>query len=356
MELKEQQIVPGLISVIMTNYNTPEEYLRQAIDSILAQTYSNFEFIIVDDCSTDNSLSVIESYEDKRIRIQKNAQNIGLTKSLNKALAICQGEFIARMDSDDISEPERFEKQVQYLQNHSDVVVCGTWAKHFGDWQKSHTNEYVRREIPSREEYSIYQLFSNDPNLVHPSAMFSKRLMLQYHIKYDDRYIFAQDYRMWISCNQYAKCSIVPEVLLNYRVHDKAISSAKKDIQEDCVFRIIQEQLDKLHLKLTDEMKPYHLMLLTTRKPYDLRIKSWIQTIISANREYRIYNRKILEDLLWKKWAEICYFGLVSEKGIRKKTAVLRSLHIKLYPTLISIRMDRRKRSERGTLTYDTEE
>ena len=94
----------------MTNYNTPEEYLRQAIDSILDQTYKNFEFIIVDDASTDNSLSVIESYKDKRVITLKNEENIGLTNSLNRALEVCKGEFIARMDSDDISEPIRFEK------------------------------------------------------------------------------------------------------------------------------------------------------------------------------------------------------------------------------------------------------
>jgi len=346
VEPKEKQIIPGLVSVIMTNYNTPEEYLRQAIDSILSQSYSNFEFIIVDDCSTDNSLSVIESYEDRRIQILKNSQNIGLTKSLNKALAICKGEFIARMDSDDISEPERFEKQVQYLKDHSDVVVCGTWAKLFDDWQKTHTNKYVRREIPSREEYSIYQLFSNDPNLVHPSAMFSRRLMLQYHIKYDERYIFAQDYRMWISCNQYAKCSIVPDVLLNYRVHDKAISSSKRDIQEDCVFRIIQEQLDKLHLTLDDDLRPYHFQLLTSRKPYDTKIKKWMKTMIDANKRFNVYDQRLLKKLLLDKWAEICYFGLTSQDSIKGKIAVIFSLPLSRYIKMIQIRNQRKKKSE----------
>lgn len=343
MELKEQQIVPGLVSVIMTNYNTPEEYLRQAIDSILDQTYTNFEFIIVDDCSTDNSLSVLESYEDKRIQILKNSQNIGLTKSLNKALAVCRGEFISRMDSDDISEPKRFEVQIDYLKKNPDVIVCGTWVKMIGEWRKSHSNEYIKREIPTREEFSIYQLFSNNPNLVHPSVMFNMRLMLKYNIKYDESYIFAQDYRMWISCNQYAKCSIIPEVLLNYRVHDKAISTAKKEIQDDCVIRIIQEQLDKLHLTLSNDIMPYHVQLLSGRKPFDLKLKRWISRIITANEKYKVYDQKLLEKLLRSKWTEICYFGLATQKGIRGKLKVLFSLPVSEYPNLYKIRKKREK-------------
>ena len=163
----------GLVSVIMSNYNTPEDYLRQSIDSILGQTYSNFEFIIVDDASTDGSLAVIESYKDPRIRIIKNSENLGLTKSLNIALDECRGEYIARMDSDDISLPERFEKQVTFLQSNPDVIVCGTWAKYIGNWKAQNSNDGNRRLIPDRETFKIYQLFGNDPNIVHPSAMFN---------------------------------------------------------------------------------------------------------------------------------------------------------------------------------------
>lgn len=110
MELKK-----GLISVIMSNYNTPEEYLREAIESVLNQSYADFEFIIVDDCSTDNSLKIIESYHDPRIIVIKNEINIGITKSLNRALRTANGEFVARMDADDICLPDRFRKQIEFL-------------------------------------------------------------------------------------------------------------------------------------------------------------------------------------------------------------------------------------------------
>ena len=114
-------ITKDLISVVMSNYNTDEEYLRAAIESVLNQTYENFEFIIVDDCSTNNSVDVIESYSDKRIKLIKNKGNMGLTKSLNIAIKAAKGEFIARMDADDIALPQRFEKQIEFLKKKSGI-------------------------------------------------------------------------------------------------------------------------------------------------------------------------------------------------------------------------------------------
>lgn len=329
----------------MTNYNTPEKYLRESIESILNQTYSHFEFIIIDDCSTDNSVSVIKSYKDSRIILYINEENIGLTKSLNRALDLCKGEYIARMDSDDISEPERFKKQVEYLKNHQDVIVCGTWVKLIGDWKETHTNEYIKRTIPDRDTFSIMQLFANNPNIVHPSAMFNRRILIDNKIKYDEKYIYAQDYKMWIRCNDCAKCAIIPEVLLNYRVHGTAISSSKKDIQDDCTNQIIQEQLDRLHLTLTDEITPYHAGLLTDRKPYDIRIKGWMKEIINANQKFQVYNQSILKKLLHEKWIEISYYGLYDRNN---RIQVLTHLAITSYPKLLSMYISRRRKKKNG--------
>ena len=153
---------PGLVSVIMPNYNTPEEYLRAAMESILSQTYSNFEFIIVDDGSTDDSPSIIKSYQDDRIIFIKNEKNLGITKSLNIALARATGEFVARMDADDISLPQRLERQVHYMREHTDVVVCGTYVSCFGD------KDFIKYEkyclpLPDCQEMQIRFLFNNFP-------------------------------------------------------------------------------------------------------------------------------------------------------------------------------------------------
>lgn len=334
------EIEKGLISVIMTNYNTPEEYLREAIDSILNQTYSNFEFIIVDDCSSDDSLSVIESYHDTRIKVLRNTENIGLTKSLNKALNVAKGEFIARMDSDDISEPRRFQKQVDFLSEHEEVIVCGTWVNFIGD--VSPDKKSMCRVIPNREIFRIMLLFGNYPNIVHPTAMFRHESLKKYSISYDERFIFAQDYCMWVSCSKYGECANVPEILFNYRIHQGAISSNKKKAQEECAIGIIRNQISDMGIEIQDEMMPYHRNMFSERKKYDLNLKTWIMELIKANEKAKMYNQIILEKLLWKKWAETVYFGL---KGcsLKEKIKRLKTLPLKYYPELMKIFLKRRK-------------
>ncbi|MGN0443407.1 MAG: glycosyltransferase family 2 protein [Acutalibacteraceae bacterium] len=337
------EIEKGLISVIMTNYNTPEEYLREAIDSILNQTYSNFEFIIVDDCSSDDSLSVIESYHDTRIKVLRNTENIGLTKSLNKALNVAKGEFIARMDSDDISEPQRFQKQVDFLSEHEEVIVCGTWAKFFGEWKEErYTHETICREIPDRETFRIFLMFGNFPNIVHSSAMFNNILLNKYQVVYKEQYIYAQDYRMWVECSKYTECAIIPEVLMNIRIRQGTISTSKKEIQNECAINIMREQLECIGLTLSDDNEKYHAHFLSRRHNYDIGYLNWIKKIITANNQIKAYNQIKLESILYKKWAETVYFGL---KGcsLKEKIKRLKTLPLKYYPELIKIFLKRRK-------------
>ena len=111
-----------LVSIIMSVYND-EKYLNEALDSIFAQTIQNFELIIIDDCSTDDTVKIIESYHDKRIRLMVNDKNEGLTKNLNKALKYVRGKYIARMDGDDRSRPQRFEKQIEFLEENQDLML-----------------------------------------------------------------------------------------------------------------------------------------------------------------------------------------------------------------------------------------
>ena len=120
------------ISVIMPTYNTELSILKEAVESILTQTVPDFEFIIIDDGSANGSDEYLNSLRDERIRIIRNPQNIGITKSLNIGLKEATGKYIARMDADDISMPTRFEKQYAYMESHPDVVMCGSWMEDFG--------------------------------------------------------------------------------------------------------------------------------------------------------------------------------------------------------------------------------
>ncbi len=332
----------GLVSVIMSSYNTPEEFLRPAIESILNQTYQNFEFIIIDDCSTDNSLSIIESYSDKRIRIIRNEHNLGITKSLNKGLAVAKGEFVARMDADDISLENRFEKQVNFLENHPDHIVCGTGVELIGDWQSNHSNKYICRIIPERESFRIHLLFGNYPNIVHPTAMFNRNLLLKHNIKYNENYPLAQDYRMWVSCSDFAECANIPETLLNYRVHGKAVSSDRKELQKNIAIQIMQEQLDKLNIKLDKEYANIHKDFLYSRKPYDIKCKKWLKMLLAQNKKYKVYDQRKLETILWKKWVEISYFGLAKQKNPFKILKILLNIPFVYIPCLFEIKKSRK--------------
>ena len=120
-----------LVTVLMAVYNG-EKYLREAIESILDQTYTNFEFLIINDGSSDRTEEIILSYNDKRIRYIKNEQNLKLIASLNKGLDLAKGEFIARMDADDISLPERLEKQINFLEKHPEIGLLGSWVRTLG--------------------------------------------------------------------------------------------------------------------------------------------------------------------------------------------------------------------------------
>lgn len=338
------KISSGLVSVIMSNYNTPEEYLRASIESVLNQTYKNFEFIIIDDCSTDNSLEIINSYKDKRVIVIKNDENSGITKSLNRGLSIAKGEFIARMDADDLCLPERFEKQVCYLQEHPDTIVCGTGVELIGDWQERHSNKFICREIPEQELFKIYLLFGNYPNIVHPSAMFNNKLLIEHNIKYDERFPVAQDYKMWVTCCNYGECVNLEETLLYYRVHGGAVSSSKTDKQYACAIMNMKEQLSMLGIELATEDEGLHYNFLLKRQPYDLRYRHWIENIISHNKEYKIYSQDKLETVLWKKWAETSYFALAKERNVIKIIKILFNIPLKYWNELFEIKKSREKK------------
>lgn len=333
----------NLVSVIMSNFNTPEEYLRPAIESILNQTYRNFELIIIDDCSTDNSLSVIESYTDERIKIIRNEINLGITKSLNRGLNAANGEFVARMDADDISLETRFEKQIAFLKSHPDHIVCGTGVELIGDWVTKHSSKFICRTIPEREAFRIHLLFGNYPNIVHPTAMFNRNLLLKHNITYNENYPLAQDYRMWVSCSEFGECANIPETLLNYRIHGQAVSSDKKELQKNIAIRIMQEQLEKLHLELTEEFADFHKDFLFSRKKYNIKYKKWIKILLKSNKNYKVYNQKKFRDILWKKWAEITYFGLSKQKNPLKIIKMVLNIPVFYIPHLFIIRKNRKK-------------
>ncbi|MPR33424.1 glycosyltransferase family 2 protein [Salmonirosea aquatica] len=223
------------ISVIMPVYNG-ELYLREAIESILGQTYTDFEFIIINDGSTDTSGSIIDSYKDSRIKHIKNERNAGLVSALNVGIDLAQGEYIARMDADDISLPERFAKQVAFMNQHTEVGVCGTAYQYIGNRSGTIT-------LPESFEKSFTFLSSNSC-LAHPTVMIRRAVLEQHSIRYENDYPYAEDYAFWIRIGQVAHLTSLSEPLLSYRWHSANISqSTNRQSQSRARARILWYEL-----------------------------------------------------------------------------------------------------------------
>lgn len=207
------------VSVLMCVYNC-EKYLREAMDSVLSQTFNDFEFIIINDGSTDNSKSILESYSDRRIRLFNNS-NKGLTKSLNEGIGYSRGEYIARMDADDISFSERLKKQVDFLESNKDVAMCGTWAE-FINTRGEYITDY---KTPVSDSDILKELIFHNP-FVHPSVMIRKEIFEKVGL-YDENFRFAQDYELWTRIVTKYKTTNIPEKLLKYRLLKEGITKSK---------------------------------------------------------------------------------------------------------------------------------
>lgn len=257
------------VSVIMPAYNA-EKYIKEAIDSILNQTYTDYEFIIINDCSTDNTEAVILSYSDPRIIYVKNGQNLGVAATLNRGLAIAQGEYIARMDADDISMPKRFEKQVAYLKDHVEVAVVGCAVERF-----SETDSYgVRTFAQSREMMSCDMLFSC--GLAHPSVMMRRSVIVQIG-GYDREFDGLEDYELWCRVEEYYGILAMSDVLLRYRIHKFQVSKNPSEQYRERMIRLKKRQLEKLEIPIEGAQAESFYAYCLGNKPVTLeQVKNWL--------------------------------------------------------------------------------
>lgn len=233
------------ITVLMPVYNC-ELYIKQAIDSILNQTFLDFEFIIIDDASTDETLSIIKSYHDSRIKLIEKPLNTGYTNSLNYGLSIAKGEYIARMDGDDISFPERFEKQIDFLDKNPDVVVCGSFFKVIG-------TDKVYAVCENHEEIKLAML--QDCPMGHPTVMMRKKIFREYDLVYDRSKEPAEDYDLWTRLLFCGKLHNLQEVLLNYRMHNSQVSTKRNNEQRQAAIEIKLNLLNYLNFEKNNESR-----------------------------------------------------------------------------------------------------
>lgn len=214
------------ISVLMSVYNG-QDYLKAAIDSILTQTFEDFEFLIIDDCSTDDSWEILSVYadQDSRIRLVKNFENIGLTKSLNKGLRLVKGAYVARQDADDISLPQRLEKQVDVLNGNPNCVLVSC------NLRPIDARGAIIKDLACHSALVPWYLIFYNRIAGHSQVMYRRDSVLSLD-GYDEHYRYSQDYELWIRLSTLGDFTILPDVLLLRRHHPQSISARKAADQE----------------------------------------------------------------------------------------------------------------------------
>ncbi len=295
-----------LVSVLMPVYNA-ENYLAAAIGSILYQTYTNFELIICDDASTDGSLDVARSFTDPRITILTNSSNLGNAATRNKLTEQAKGKYIAVLDADDIAEADRLEQQVDYLESHPLIGLCGTWVNviaHYGEQRGRIKN------LTHPKELRINLLFSVP--FIHSSVM--ARAELMHSNPYDPDFRQSQDYELWCRLADITSFVNIPRYLVNYRWHDTNISITRTSPQMLLKREVNRRQLLKLGIEPTEAELDLHQAAfkggLYQKEDYGQTVPgelaAWYGKLIAANDEKERYPKTMFRAYIWSRWAVFC--------------------------------------------------
>ena len=286
----------------MPMYNG-EVYLQEAVDSILAQDFQDFEFLVIDDGSTDGSMDLINGYDDARITLLRNDRNLGVAATLNRGLETARGRFVARMDCDDIAFPHRLRMQVHFMDAHPRVAVCGTWVEAFGDGLTQ-----VWRFPEAHNDIVCGLIFES--LLAHPSVMLRKAAVDQAGLRYDPAVAHAEDYDLWVRCGRVRELANIPAVLLRRRTHEAAVGLRHTSVQTNSADRVRRTQLRWLGVEPSDEEMALHRSL--SLRQYEMspgyadRVDTWLCRLLEANARCGVYQNESLFSTLATRWREVC--------------------------------------------------
>lgn len=213
------------VSVLTPLYNTDPVMLREAIDSILGQTFTDFEFILLNDSPENTELDkIVASYNDPRIVYTKNEKNLGISASRNKLLQMAKGEYLAIFDHDDISLPTRLEKEANYLDSHPDVGVCSSWSENF---PKKRIVKYPESSV------DIKNALLSHCAMIHSASMIRKSVLIENNIRWEEQYSPCEDYMLWVRLMGLTMFHNIQEVLIRYRYFDENTTNKQKEKMAD---------------------------------------------------------------------------------------------------------------------------
>jgi len=296
-----------LVSVILPVHNS-EQYLRDAIQSILKQTYVNFELLILISATTNKeSKNIINSFSDTRIRHIYRTNEETMPKALSLGMDEARGKYMARMDADDVSLSNRFYEQVNFLENNPDIGMVGTWIKTIGQG-KSYINKYPT--LP--ESIKTNLLFS--VSFAHPTVMMKKELFDNYKLRYNGSLNHGEDYDLWTRCASCFPMANIDKVLLFYRLHKTNASRVFKNETEDIAYHSRLRLLNHLGITPSYEEKRLHHPP-WQKKGEDIlsflrKEEAWLTKILEANYSTHFFSNKELHQTLWKRFYLICRFNV----------------------------------------------
>lgn len=224
------------VSVLVPIYKTNPEYLKEAIQSILDQTFTDFELLILDDCPEDTREEIVKSFHDKRIKYFKNEKNLGITPSRNKLIDLSKGEYLAVMDHDDVALPERFEEEVKVLDTHPEIGVVSSWVERFPNKKRIFKNPENNDKI---EQYLMQWCV-----IAHTAAMIRKSLFK--NVRYEIEFSPCEDHRLWCQLIGKTKFYNIQKVLVKYRWHDNNTSKLQEQ-KMGTVTKALQLDARKAH-------------------------------------------------------------------------------------------------------------
>ncbi len=273
------------ITVLMSVYND-EKYLKKSIDSILNQTFKDFEFIIINDGSTDNTLGILKMYSDPRIKLITNPEQIGLSKSLNKGSHLAKGQYIARQDSNDISSSERLEKQVNFLEAKPECGLVGSWS-----YIMDENDKIIDKLTLLTEHNDIVTMLLTENQFVHSSVMFRKDCTDKVG-GYNEKLKYAQDYDLWLRISEHYNVANIAEFLQYWRYERHGISVNNRQEQRRYAFLI----RDKFLQRAAKKQKWQWIIENSYRKTHDSILKKYLKEIIY---------RRLIESIRGKDQANI---------------------------------------------------
>lgn len=289
------------VTVLLPVYND-EQRVGTAIDSILCQPFANFELLVVDDGSTDDTPAVLQGIADSRVRVLRNEVNCGLASSLNIGLAASRAPYVARMDSDDVCLPARLAAQVAYLDGHPDVDACGSWLETFGT-----DREEVWEYPAAPAEVHAGLLFR--PTLAHPSAMLRKASFDAAGLRYDPNFHHSEDYDFWARASERLVLANVPQVLLRYRLAPPVLDKA--ELKEAYADRVRASLLRSLGIEASPEELVLHGQIARCEAVLDENFlvvaDTWLQRLENANAVMFIYEPEVFSALLAHRYWRLCW-------------------------------------------------